>query len=378
MSDKKTKVLHTLVYLNTGGTENLLKEYILRINSDSFTSSILCSREHRNTVIEDAFAKRGIKMFFAGDHLKSKKHIHGYFIYNGFKCHYLVYKYIRSIKPDVIHTHLGTNRYIIPYMLFHRKVKVFHTVHCPPEQMFEGTPTNRKENFAIKILTKFFKMRLIALHEEMADDLNKRFGVNNTMVLNNGICVEKFTDPGVTKADMRKELGIPEDKFLVGHVGRLAPEKNHEFMIKVFGELLQRRPDAHMLFVGSGYIEDEVKEMIRNSGFADKITLISNRGDVNRVLAAMDVFMFPSLFEGLGIALLEAETAGLRCVVSDQVPKEAYVSDNLASLSLDAPVSDWCDAILDESIKTPPSRCIADYDMKNIISTLENLYEDKN
>ena len=89
-------------------------------------------------------------MFFAGDHLKSKKHIHGYFIYNGFKCHYLVYKYIRSIKPDVIHTHLGTNRYIIPYMLFHRKVKVFHTVHCPPEQMFEGTPTNRKENFAIK------------------------------------------------------------------------------------------------------------------------------------------------------------------------------------------------------------------------------------
>ena len=149
-------------------------------------------------------------------------------------------------------------------------------------------------------------------------------------------------------------------------------------MIKVFGELLKRRPDAHMLFVGSGYIEDEVKEMIRNSGFADKITLISNRGDVNRVLAAMDVFMFPSLFEGLGIALLEAETAGLRCVVSDQVPKEAYVSDNLASLSLDAPVSDWCDAILDESIKTPPSRCIADYDMKNIISTLENLYEDKN
>lgn len=374
-SNKKLNLLHTIVYLNTGGTENLLKEYITRIDEDRFNSSIMCSREHRNTVIEETFAKKGIRMYFLGDYLKSKKHIHGYFIYNGIKCHILAYRYIKSIKPDIIHTHLGTNRYVIPYMLFHRKVKLVHTVHCPPEQMFEGTPTNRKENFAVKFLTKFFKMRLIALHEDMAEDLNRRFNVDNTIVLNNGICVEKFRDPGVTKAEMRKELGVPEDSFLIGQVGRLAPEKNHEFTIKVFGELLKRRPDAHLLFVGSGYIEDEVKEMIKNSGFADKITLISNRGDVNRVLAAMDVFMFPSLFEGLGIALLEAETAGLKCVVSDTVPKETYISDKLVALSLDAPVSDWCDAILDDNMKTDPVRSIADYDMKNIISSLENFYE---
>ncbi len=375
MEDKKIKILHTIGFLNTGGTENLLKEYIMRINHDRFTSSIMCTREHRDTVIEDAFRKSGVRMFFIGDYIKSKKHIHGYFLYNFVKTYYLAYKYIKSVNPDVIHTHLETNRFIIPYMIFHRNVKVFHTVHCPPEQMFEGRPTHKRENRAVKILTKFFNMRLIALHDEMAQELNERFNVNDTLVLNNGISVEKFLEPGVTKSEMRKELGIPEDAFLIGNVGRLSPEKNHEFMIKIFIQLLNRKPNAHMLFVGSGIIEDEVKEMIKNSGVADKITLISNRGDVNRVITALDVFMFPSLFEGLGIALLEAEISGLRCVVSDQVPKDAYISDNLASLSLDQPISDWCDAILDDSIKTPPSKSMADYDIRNIIGHLENIYE---
>lgn len=371
--NKKLNILHTIIYLNTGGTENLLKEYVMKIDDDRFNSSIMCSREHRGTVIEDTFRKKGIRMYFIGDHLKDKK-IHGYFIVNSIKRQILAYRYIKSVKPDVIHTHLGTNRFVILYMLLHRKVKLFHTVHCPPKEMFEGSPTHRKENFAVKVLTKFFNMRLIALHQDMADELNERFNVDNTMVLNNGISVEKFQNPGVTKIEMRKELGIPENSFLIGHVGRLSPEKNHEFTIKVFSEIVKRRPDAHLLFVGSGHIEAEVKEMIKNSGCSDKITLISNRGDVNRVLAAMDVFMFPSLYEGLGIALLEAETAGLRCVVSDTVPKETYISDNLAALSLDAPVSDWCDAILDDSIRTVPVRSIDDYDMNNIISTLENFY----
>lgn len=374
-STKKLKLLHTIIYLNTGGTENLLKEYIMQINENRFESAIMCSREHRDTVIEDTFKKKGVRMFFIGDYLKDKKHIHGYFIYNSIKSQILAYRYLKSVKPDIIHTHLATNRYIIPYMIFHKNVKVIHTVHCPPDQMFEGRPTHRKENLAVKFLIKFCKMRLIALHEDMAKELNERFNVNNTTVLNNGICVEKFQNPGVTKTEMRKELGVPENAFLVGHVGRLSPEKNHEFTIKVFGELLQRKPDAHLLFVGTGHYEEEVKEIIKNSGYSDKITLISNRGDVNRVLAAMDVFMFPSLYEGLGIALLEAETAGLKCVVSDNVPKETYVSDKLVALSLDAPVSDWCDAILDESIRTVPVNSIDDYDMKNIINSLENFYE---
>ena len=373
-SGKKLNILHTIIYLNTGGTENLLKEYVTRIDEDRFNSAVMCSREHRDTVIEDTFRSKGIRMYFIGDYLKDRK-IHGYFIVNSIKRLIHAYKYMKSVKPDVIHTHLATNRFIIPYVLFHRNVKLVHTVHCPPKEMFEGRPTHRKENLAVKFLVKFFNMQLIALHKDMADELNERFHVNNTLVLNNGITIEKFRDPGVSKAEMRKELGIPENAFLVGHVGRLSPEKNHEFTIKVFGELLKRRPDAHLLFVGSGINENEVREMINNSGNADRITLISNRGDVNRVLAAMDVFMFPSLFEGLGIALLEAEAAGLRCVVSDRIPKETYVSEKLVALSLDAPLSDWCDAILDDSIKTEPYMSLNDYDMNNIISTLENLYE---
>ncbi|MBR5427889.1 MAG: glycosyltransferase [Clostridia bacterium] len=373
MKDNKIRVLHTTTFLNTGGTEALLKEYIMRVSKNRFVSAVMCSGKRHHTVVEDYFAEKGIRTFFVGDHLK-RRGIPGFSVYNALKCYLLSYRYISSVKPDIIHAHLWTTRFIIPYVITHPRVKLFHTVHCPPWQMFEDGKTSKKENVAVKFLTKRCGMRLIALHPEMAKELNSRFGLDDTAVLNNGIDIGKFRNPGVSKAQMRRELGLPEDAFVLGHVGRFAPEKNHSFILKVFAELLKKKPDAYLLLVGSGICEDEVMEMIRSSGVDDRILPISNRGDIERVLTAMDAFIFPSLFEGLGIALLEAQAAGLRCVVSENVPSETHASDRLTALSLDAPLSEWVDAILDPEPHSVPEVDLSIYDIRESIASLEKMY----
>ena len=111
-----------------------------------------------------------------------------------------------------------------------------------------------------------------------------------------------------------------KDKFVVGHVGRLHPQKNHDFLIDVFAELKKSKPDAELILVGTGPLEEKVKSKVAEKGLSDCVHFLGNRKDMNRIYQAMDVFVFPSLFEGLGIVAIEAQAAGVPIVCSDITP----------------------------------------------------------
>ncbi len=162
-----------------------------------------------------------------------------------------------------------------------------------------------------------------------------------------GIDLKPFrqeTDP----TRVRAELGIPSDAWVIGHVGRFQEQKNHSFLVDVASEIAKREPRMRLLLVGDGPLRSQVGKKTAHLGLTGKVVFTGVRSDVPRLVSgAMDIFVFPSLYEGLGLALVEAQAAGVPCVWSDTVPEEARIVSNLVRrLSLSRPPSDWADAVL--------------------------------
>ncbi|MGA2902037.1 MAG: glycosyltransferase, partial [Candidatus Acidiferrales bacterium] len=150
------------------------------------------------------------------------------------------------------------------------------------------------------------------------------------------------------RREVRAELGIPKGAPVVGHVGRFDHSKNQRFILDTAGAVLKCKPDIHFLLVGDGPLRPEIDASVRQMGLSQRIHCVGIRTDVPRLmLAAMDVFLFPSLHEGFGLCLLEAQAAGLRCVVSDTIPREVVrVPGSVEFLALSAGKDYWSTRII--------------------------------
>ena len=145
------------------------------------------------------------------------------------------------------------------------------------------------------------------------------------------------------------------DKLVIGTVGAMNKQKNYEKLFNVFKQIKENRSSSHLLCVtGTSVIPEGLQKIIDKLNFGDSITILHKRPDVNCLLQAMDVFVFPSKWEGFGIALLEAQTAGLPCIASDRVPYETNVTDNVRYLSLELSDEQWAEVILNEYDKNIP------------------------
>lgn len=161
----------------------------------------------------------------------------------------------------------------------------------------------------------------------------------------NGIDVAKFQFRADVRERTRKELGLC-NQFVVGSVGRLCGQKNQSFLLDVFAEIVRKRPDSRLLLVGEGEDKTALRQRAEALGITEQVIFYGLSNQVETLLWAMDVFVFPSLFEGLGIAGVEAQAAGLPVVCSDRVPVQARVLDRVHALPLDAGAKVWADAIL--------------------------------
>lgn len=174
-------------------------------------------------------------------------------------------------------------------------------------------------------------------------------------VLHCGVDLTPFRKTVDSKA-VRAALGIPEGAFVVGHTGRFVEQKNHTFLLQVFSEIAQLEPSAHLLLVGDGPLLPYVKQQAEELQLVNKVRFTGARTDVPELmLGAMDTFVFPSRFEGLGLVLVEAQAAGLPCLLSDVVPSEADVIPQLTDrLPLGAPAEAWAKAALQQRQKIGP------------------------
>lgn len=170
-----------------------------------------------------------------------------------------------------------------------------------------------------------------------------RIPANRIRIMPNAIEIDRYMYNEEVRRNARKQLNL-EDSLVIGHVGRFVYQKNHEFLIDVFAKIAQKIPQAKLLLIGDGELCDEIKRKISRFNLENRVIFMGKREDVYVWYQAMDMFLLPSRFEGLGIVLVEAQAAGLPCICSDHVPQEILLSDNICLLSLNE--KEWMEQVM--------------------------------
>lgn len=164
-------------------------------------------------------------------------------------------------------------------------------------------------------------------------------------VIKNGIPAKEFRYNPETRNRLRKQMGL-EDCFVVGNVARFEEQKNHILLLKIFNEIVKIKPNAKLLLVGNGSLEKKIEKKVNEYSLKEKVIFAGICTNVNELLQAMDVFLLPSLFEGLGIVNIEAQASGLPCFVSDTVSLDAKITDLMHYLPLKSSADIWAKQIV--------------------------------
>lgn len=201
---------------------------------------------------------------------------------------------------------------------------------------------------------------------------------NEATIINNAIKLDNYYYNSNCRHLIRKKYDL-EDKFVIGHVGRFDYQKNHLFMLNLFFQLVDEIPNAILMFIGDGLLRKEIEDKSRELHINDKIIFIGAIDNVNDYYNAMDMFLFPSKFEGLGISLIEAQVNGLNCVVSNNIPDEAKLSSHVITNSLNN-INLWIESIKKINKENKryilPYESIKQFDIFYESDRLANIYMD--
>lgn len=367
------KILQLIGALSTGGAETLVKDYAIHFGQDIDCTVAVLNKSKQPSANELQLKEHGVKVVNLADFVPFQTHLLGR-VWGKYKRAQVLKRYLKQEGIEVVHAHLPVNIYVYLATRGLKNIKLFYTVHNEPKRMF-GKP-NELDAFFARKLVKTRGMRLIGLHQDMVAELNEMFGVDNSVVVNNGIHLERFNK--ALYAPKRQEildgLHLQSDDFIIGHVGRFTQQKNHAFLLDVFVNILQVKPNAKLLLIGSGELKTQVMAKVEAMHLSEQVVMLENRRDIPELMSVMDVFLFPSLWEGLSVTLVEAQAMGLKCVVSQNVNSATHLTDRFIPLSLEQPVATWTDAVVNVAPPSEPVGRLQDFDMKDVVAKLEGLY----
>lgn len=200
-----------------------------------------------------------------------------------------------------------------------------------------------------------------------------------SVIINNGIDVDKYAYNECIRNEVREELGLPSNAQVIGHVGRFDDNKNHSFLLDIFAEYSKSNINSYLLLVGQGNTIEDIKSKANKLGLSEKIIFAGFRNDVYRLMQAMDCFVMPSKFEGLPYVLVEAQCSGLPCVVSDTINYDVDITRNVDFVSFNCAIQRWVDCIntkLTTNQRTSQSQIISvkGYSIKDTVRYLEKVY----
>jgi len=331
---KKIKIMHVLTVYNTGGLETMIMNYWREIDREKFQFDFLLQREdgYYEKEAEDLGGKifRISKLSYSP--LDFVKYLMG--INHFFKNH----------QYDIVHVHTNSFGYFPLYFAKKYKIPV-RIIHCH----ISGLDDDKAKLFVGKILNNQFPKvanQFFACGQEAGEWM---FKSQNFVILPNAILAKNFSFNIAIRKPIQQELQSKNQLNII-NIGRFNPQKNHHFILEIFSEVIKINPNVHLYLVGDGELKQEIEHKINSLQLNSHVTLLGVRADVNEILQAMDVFLFPSLFEGLPVSMIEAQAAGLRCVISDGVPDEAIlIPDNVKKIELKKSAKYWAKEILDFS-----------------------------
>lgn len=364
---KKNNVLQIVPFLDGGGVENLLLNYYKHLGNENFKFDFIVHGAKKGGQ-ERIFENMGSKIF----HIKSKHEN----IIDNLKS---MKKIIFSGDYDVIHVHQGIMGVFPLYYAKKSGIKI-RIAHA--HKAYEKKSLIQKA--LDKILLPFLKRyatHWLACSKDAGISLwgEKAVKNDNVIIIKNGIDVEKFKFNEEKRKEKRKELNI-ENKFVIGSVGRLSYQKNHDFLIDIFNEIYTKNKNSELIIAGSGELETEIRNKIKTLGLEKNVKLLGLREDVNDILLAIDVFVLPSRYEGLGIVYIEAQASGLLSFGSEGVvPHEVKVTDLMEFIPLEKSSKYWANKILNHSNKyervdTSKEIKLRGYDLDEMIKSIKNIY----
>ena len=206
----------------------------------------------------------------------------------------------------------------------------------------------------------------------------KRWNAKHELI-HNAINIDNFTFNEQARADIRRQYGLG-DKFVIGHVGRLAPQKNQKKTLEMFAEAHKMNANTHLVIIGTGELENALKQQTAALGITDAVTFTGVQTNVNEWYSAFDVFVMTSLYEGLPVVAIEAQGTDLPCVLCDTITPEVKITDNVKFLGLYDSAQDWAQAVLSfepkQRISRAPELQAAGYDINLEAQRMQQLYLD--
>lgn len=365
MEEKKIKVAQVIGKWVGGGVEQVVFNYCSRIDKNKFEIDFLID-EDSAFIPREKLENVGISVKVIPPYQKVAKYQKE------------LIELFKTEKYDIVHSHLNALS-IFPLRAAKKagiKVRIAHS----------HSTTNKKEkkkNLLKQILKPFSKVYAtdyFCCTEHAGRWLfgNKEFDNGNVYVMNNAIDIDKFKFDENERYLKRKELGINENALVIGHCGRFVEQKNHRFLIDVFNEVHKKREDAVLVLVGQGPLKEDIEKKVNELGLKDCVKFLGQREDINKLYSMFDLFLFPSLYEGLGMVVIEAQVAGCCCIASENVPKDTKLTDTISFINLQK-IKKWVENSINNNkdrTKINLSNIEQRYDIFKQVKKLEEKYND--
>lgn len=336
--DKPIRVLHVIGIMNRGGAETMIMNLYRHIDRSKVQFDFV-ENSSEPAIFDEEIISLGGRIYRC-PHYNGKNHFTYVKWWNEFfQAH--------SKEYPIVHGHLGSTAAI--YLAIAKKYGVYTIAHS------HNTRTCINLNEVVYAIyafpTRYIADQLFSCSRAAGiSRYGKRRGGNKEQcqIVNNAIPTEMFSFLAERRKLVRNQLGL-EKRLVVGHIGRFNPQKNHPFLLAIFAALLKKEPNAVLLLVGGGEDMPKMQAKVRELGIADHVRFMGVRSDVADLMQAMDVFAFPSLYEGLPVTMVEVQASGLPCIISDKVPPECILTEGLVDvMPLSAGAEAWADAILEK------------------------------
>ena len=356
---KPIRILHVISGLGSGGAESLIMNWYRHIDRSLIQFDFLL--RSKENIYEAEIAELGGRVFYTPEY--PSKYFH-----NKKATQKFFKEHIGEFKA--IHVHGNALLYVNVFKIAMRYGITKRIFHC------HSTHSKHKIfEFVHKI--NRCKIKYLATDYFACSEESGKFAFNNLKykIFKNGIDLERFNYNIETREKIRKELGL-EDKFVVGHIGRFLDVKNHEFIVSVFENVSKQKENAFLVLVGSGPTKEKIQKLLEQKT-PNKFICLDERKDVENIYQIMDVFVFPSKYEGFGISALEAQASGLETFLSNTIPKDVFVTPKAIELPIDS-ANEWADAILkrEKTIRIGQIELLKNsgFDMQDCIKFLEDYY----
>lgn len=340
MSDKNEpiRVLNLFTIMNRGGAETMVMNYYRKLDKSKVQFDFMVHRPERGAY-DDEIESLGGKIY----------RMPAIRPWTAMQYRKVVRKFYED-HPEykIIHSHMSE----LGYYDFLEAEKAGIPVRiCHAHNRPYGIDIKSPVRWYYKTLMIPHISHMFMCGEESGEWLFGKKNKSRFIQLNNAIDAKDYSYNEVKRAEVRKCFGLKEE-LVVGHVGRFNLQKNHPFIIDVFNEVHKKEPDSVLLLVGddSGKVAEDIHKRVGELNLAGAVRFLGVRTDVADLMQAMDVFLFPSLFEGFGIVALEAQAAGLPAVVSKRIPPECMITDCISSLELDFSAEIWANRLI-EAVK---------------------------